>query len=345
MRVWSMRHDPHVRPLVILILTIMLLAAFDAGQGTLLSVATARSTLETFGDAGLVALGLGLTMMMREFDLSVVGVFSAAGCIAVLTGNADPWAGLLLALALGLFAGAAQGWLIVRLRLGSIGITLGGMLVLSGLAYVLSENRSLPYNNMRVALALTQPIAAVFSIRSLVTLAFFIVAAFVVGTTRIGRDLIAIGSDRRAAMIAGVNVDAMIVGVFAFSGTAAALSGVMVAYSLASASPAGLSDVIVPAATAAILGGVSLSGGTGRPLGIATGMLVLGVLHAGFNALGAPPYVEEIAMGAVLMAVAVADGPLLLRRLRTAARPPEHIPIDRNRSRRVGVRRRSQRQA
>lgn len=320
MRVASWRHDPHARPLVLFVLTIAVLAAFDGGQGTLLTVATARSTLETFSDTGLVALGLGLTMMMREFDLSVVGVFSAAGCIAVLTGNADPWIGLSLALALGLFAGLLQGWLIVRLRLGSIGVTLGGMLVLSGLAYVLSEDRSLPYNNMNVALALTQPIAGVFSIRSVLTLAFFFIAALMVGMTRLGRDLIAIGSDRRAAAIAGVNVDAIIVGVFAFSGLTAALAGTLVSYSLASASPAGLSDVIVPAATAAILGGVSLSGGTGRPLGIAIGGLILGVLHAGFNVLGTPPYVEQIAMGAVLLAVAVADGPLLLRRVRMAQR-------------------------
>lgn len=315
-----LRHDPHLRPLVILVLAVALLAMLDAGQGRFLGVATARSTFETFGDTGLVALGLGLTMMMREFDLSVVGVFSAAGCIAVLTGNDNPWLGLVLALAVGLATGAAQGWLIVRLRLSSIGVTLGGMLVLSGIAYVLSENRSLPYDNMPVALALTQPIAVVLSIRSLLTLAFFAIAAFVIGATRIGRDLIAIGSDRRAAMIAGVNVDAMTVGVFAFSGAAAALAGVLVSYSLASASPAGLSDVIVPAATAAIIGGVSLSGGTGRPLGIAIGMLALGVLHAGLNALGAPPYVDEIAMGAVLMAVAIADGPLLWRRVRMAHR-------------------------
>lgn len=314
---WS---KPLERPLVILGLTIALLAAFGVGNGPLLSLASVRSTLETASDTGLVALGLGLTMMIGEFDLSVVGVFSAAGCIAVLTGNAHPFAGLVLALGLGLFAGLAQGYLIVRLQLRSIGVTLGGMLVLSGLAYVLSENRSLPYDNMDVALALTQPIAVVFSIRSLLTLALFVIAAVVVGATRLGRDLIAMGSDRRAAMTAGVNVDAMTVGVFAFSATMAALAGVLVSYSLASASPAGLSDVIVPAATAAILGGVSLSGGTGRPLGIAIGTLVLGALHAGLNALGAPPYAEQIAMGAVLLAVAVADGPLLLRRVRMARR-------------------------
>jgi ribose/xylose/arabinose/galactoside ABC-type transport system permease subunit len=107
----------------------------------------------------------------------------------------------------------------------------------------------------------------------------------------------------------------------------AALTGVLVSYSLASASPAGLSDVIVPAATAAILGGVSLTGGTGRPFGIAIGMLVLGALHAGLNALGAPPYAEQIAMGAVLLAVAVADGPLLLRRVRMARRWLDHRPM------------------
>ena len=121
-------------------------------------------------------------------------------------------------------------------------------------------------------------------------------------------------------MIAGVHVDAFIIGTFAFSGICAALSGALVSYSLASASPAGLSDVIVPAAAAAILGGVSLGGGTGRPLGIATGVLILAVLRSGLNAVGAPPYVNDIAMGAILLTVAILDGPYLMRRLGRTAR-------------------------
>jgi ribose/xylose/arabinose/galactoside ABC-type transport system permease subunit len=320
MRMAALLRGDHARPIVILVLVVVLFSGLDAGQGRFLAGATAFSAFETFGDTGLIALGLGLTMMMREFDLSVVGVFSLAGCIAVLTGGHNPWLGLAIALAVGVASGLVQGCLIVWLRLGSIGVTLGGMLVTSGIAYVISQSRTLPYDNMSVAMTLTQPIAVVFSIRSLLTLAAFIIAALVIGVTRIGRDIIAIGSERRAAMTAGVNVDGTIVGVFVFSAAAAAFDGVLVAYSLASASPAGLADVIVPAATAAILGGVSLSGGTGRPLGIAVGMLVLGVLHAGFNALGAPPYVNEIAMGAVLVAVAIADGPQLMRRVRMAGR-------------------------
>lgn len=322
----SLRNDPHFRPLVILAACILLLAAVDGGRGRFVSAATPFSTLQTFANGAMVALGLGLAMMIREFDLSVVGIFGLAGCIAVMTGQANPWLGIGCALALGVAAGIVQGLIIVRFAVGSVGVTLGGLLIFVGIAYVLTESQSLPYENLRVALLVNEPVAGIFSLRSLVNLALFGAAALVVGFTRLGRDLIAIGSDRRAAMIAGVNVDAFVVGIFAFSGFCAAASGALVSYSLASASPAGLSDVLVPAAAAAILGGVSLGGGTGRPLGIATGVLILAVLRSGLNAVGAPPFVNDVAMGAILLTVAILDGPYLMRRLgriapRVRARP------------------------
>ncbi|MGD0023015.1 MAG: ABC transporter permease [Xanthobacteraceae bacterium] len=310
-----LRSDQHVRPLGLLAVCIIVLALADWGQGRFLSAATAFSTFEIFATIGPVALGLGLTMMIREFDLSVIGMFSMAGCIAVITGADSPWIGLALALAAGLAGGLAQGFIIVRLRLGSVGVTLGGLLVFTGIAAVLTENRSLPYDNMQLALALKTPLAGVLSIRSVVALAIFAITAFIMAATRVGRDVIAIGSDRRAAMIAGVDVDGLMIGIFAFSSVCAALSGVLVSYSLASASVTAVSVIIVPAAAAAILGGVSLSGGTGRPLGIGVGVLVLAVLSTGFNAIGAPPYVNDIAMGAILLTVAILDGPYLMRRL------------------------------
>lgn len=313
-----LRDDPHIRPLIILAACILGLAVIDAKS--VLTVATAASGFETFATLGLVALGLGLTMMIREFDLSVVGMYSMAGCIAVIMGADNPWLGLACALTAGLIGGLAQGWIIVRLRLGSVGVTLGGLLVFAGIAYVVTENRALPYENMEVALGLNVAFAGIFSLRSLVTIAIFVAAALVIGLTRYGRDIIAIGSDRRAAMTAGVDVDALVIAIFGFSGFCAALSGALLSYSLASASPAGLSDVIVPAAAAAILGGVSLAGGTGRPLGIAIGVLSLAMLRAGFNAVGAPPYVNQIAMGGILLTVAVLDAPYLARRLSALVR-------------------------
>ena len=315
MSMWRRLGDPQVRPFAILAACILLLVAMDGGGARFLSVTTAYSTLQTFATIGLVTLGLGLTMLIREFDLSVVGMFGLAGCVAVLTGAQDPWVGIALALAIGLGAGIVQGIIIVRLHLASVGVTLGGLLVCTGIASVLTENRSLPYDNLPVALLLNARFAAIFSIRSVVALAVFVIVAAVFAWTRLGRDIVAIGSDRRAAITAGVGVDSLVIGVFTFSGLCAALSGVLLSYSLASASPAGLSEVIGPAAAGAILGGVSLGGGSGRPWGIAAGALTLAVLRSGLNAVGAPPFVNDIAMGAVLLIVAILDGPYLTRRL------------------------------
>src|SRR3954469_23593316 len=119
-----LRDDHHMRPLFILAACIVGLALIDPQD--FLTLATAASSLETFATISLVTLGLGLTMMIREFDLSVVGMYGMAGCIAVLTGTHYPWLGLWLALAIGVTAGIVQGLLIVRLHLSSVGVTLGG---------------------------------------------------------------------------------------------------------------------------------------------------------------------------------------------------------------------------
>ena len=104
-------------------------------------------------------------------------------------------------------------------------------------------------------------------------------------------------------------------GAFTFSGVMAALSGSMLSYGLASASPSGLSEVLVPSAAAAILGGVSLSGGTGTPFGVAAGALTLTMLRSGLNAVAAPPFAHDLATGLILLAVAVSDAPYLMRRM------------------------------
>jgi ribose/xylose/arabinose/galactoside ABC-type transport system permease subunit len=302
---------PKNRPYLFLAGTVFLLTVLDWNGGRFLTSATAFSVLQTFATLGPAALGLGMTMLVREFDLSIAGVFGLAGCVAVLTGGESAWLGLLLGILTGAAFGFVQGVIITSLGLPSIAVTLGGLLIAVGMAFVLTESQSIVYGNMDLALRLNERIATVFSPRSLVAAATFVVAAIVLGLTRIGRDMVALGSDRRSAEIVGLNVKTILIGTFICSGALAAGSGALLSYSLTSAAPSGLSDVLVPAAAAAILGGVSLSGGTGTPAGIAAGVLTLAVMRAGLNAIGAPPYAHDLAMGAILLAVAVLDAPRL----------------------------------
>src|SRR5690606_5004895 len=274
---------------------------------------------EPSATAGMVPLGTGVTMSMRAFDLSVAGVVGMAGCIAVMTGATYPLLGVVIAGGIGAAGGAAQGYSVDRLGLSSIGVTLGGLLISIGLAYVLTRSTAIAYDNLDVALSMSNRYLGVFSIRSLLALALFAAAGLVIGLTRIGRDVIAAGSNRQAAIVAAVNVRGLLIGAFAFSGALAAAGGALLSYSPASASPTALSDVLVPAAAAAIIGGVSLAGGSGGPFGIACGVLVLAVLRAGFNAIGAEPWVSEVSTALILLAVALLDAPLLLKRRRSPA--------------------------
>jgi ribose/xylose/arabinose/galactoside ABC-type transport system permease subunit len=306
---------PYLRPLGVLLAVFMLLVAMDGGAGRFLNSSFCFSVLQLFATVGPIALGVGLTMLIREFDLSVAGMVGMAACVAVLTGGDYPLVGLAAALGVGFVAGLIQGLIIARLRLSSIGVTLGGLLVFFGGSYALTESRSIEYPNLDVAAALGRHVLVIFSIPSLTIVIIYMIVALIFGLTKLGRDLIAVGSDRHAALSAGVRVNGLLVATFCFSGTLAAMCGALLGYSLASAQPTGLANVLVPATTAAILGGVSLSGGTGRPIGIALGAFTLCVLQSGLNVLGLSSYAHEILVGLVLLAIAVFDGTAFATRL------------------------------
>ena len=306
---------PAARPFTIMAGAILVMALIDRGTGYFFSPGTIFSVMQLFATLGLVALGLGLSMLVREFDLSVAGMVGLAGAIAVMTGVTNPWLGVFLGVGAGVASGVLQGIIMIWLGLSSVGVTLGGLLTLQGLTYVLTDNRTIGYPNIAVALKLNAPIADLVSVRSVAALAVFVLAALVMTCTHIGRDVIATGSDRRASRIAGLNTDRIVIGVFAASGACAALAGVLLSYSLGAASPVALADVLAPAAAAAIVGGVSVVGGRGSPMGIAAGVLTLCVLRSGLSAIGVEPHVHDLVTGIILVVIAVLDAPDLARRV------------------------------
>ena len=307
--------SPSGRPFLLLAAIVLAFCLVDWGHGRFVNRATAFSVLQQFATIGPVALGLGLTMIAREFDLSVGSMMSLAGCVAVMLGAEHPLIGLAAAMLVGAVSGVTQGAIMVALRLSSVGVTLGGLLIVSGIAYVLTDNTTIGYPRMDIAMLVNEPVLGIFSVRNTVAIALFLVATFLFFLTRVGRDVTAVGSDPRAALVAGVGVDRILIGLFAISGMLTALAGALLSYSLAAASPVALVDALVPATAAAIIGGVSLSGGRGTPVGIAGGVLVLAVLRSGLTAIGVPPFVHDIVTGGVLLAVALLDAPELQRRL------------------------------
>lgn len=308
---------PNGYPVLALLGVFAVLLLLEGGNGRLVQASTFFSVMQLFATLGPVALAIGLTMIAGEFDLSVAGVFAAAGAVAVLTGQNDPLLGLACAVAAGTAFGALQGSLVVMLRIPAIALTLGGLLFTLGFTYVLTGGATINMTDRTITTWLhATPVSTVLSNRAALVVLLFVLAAAILGLSRYGRDLIATGSNRHGARVAGVNTSGILICVFALSGALAAFGGAILSFSLAAASAVGLSDVLVPAVTAAILGGVSLGGGKGRPLGIAVGVVTFCLLRSGLSALGIHPAMLETITGGMLLTVAILDAPAFTERMR-----------------------------
>ena len=274
---------------------------------------------QNFASYGLVALALGITIIAGEFDLSVSSMYLLGGMVAVLTGAGSPLLGILAALGTAIIVGAVQGGLISGFRLNSMPVTLGGYLVVLGITYLLGHSKSVFYENYNgrpqarragpADLLDQEPRGRSGSSSSPRSCSGICASA---------------GTSARSAATGGRRawpaspVDRLLVGVFVISALGAALPGALLSYSLATASPTNIGfDVLTFSATAALIGGVSLSGGKGGAVGIAAGVLSLSVLQEILAILRSPDYVSSLITGGLLVLFTIVWAPELAQWFRT----------------------------
>jgi ribose/xylose/arabinose/galactoside ABC-type transport system permease subunit len=268
---------------------------------------------QIFADYGLISLAIGLAMIAGEYDLSTAGAYALGAVIAVKLGGGSPLLGLAAALGVGLVAGLVQGTVVARLNMSAVPVTLGGYLILFGLNHELSGSKTVNFENYTIGLRLDDPILKIFSLRSLITLSVFAVVFLALRFTRIGAELRAVGGDRRASRTAGVPVQRLLIGVLIVSGLCSTAAGGLKAFSLASANPdIGLTPLIF-GTIAALLGGVSLTGGRGSVVGILAGVLSYATLQETLAIIGAEDWQSQLTTGGLLFVVAALTAPHLKR--------------------------------
>ncbi len=314
-----------VLPAVALLATVVLFGVTAAVTGRSISLFDAFNTLQGVAQLGLLALPLGLTMIAGEFDLSVVGVAALGGMVAVQTGQQNPVLGVVVAILAGAVVGALQGTVIARLRLASMPVTIATYIILLGVTNVMSNGLTVTYTNIDATLFVDQVLLGILSPRSIITLVLFVLIALLLGRSRLGPELRAIGDDRRAARAAGVRADALLIGLFITSGMLAALGGALLSYSYSSANPDPGDASLVLAVVAALIGGVSLAGGRGTVWGLLVGTLVVAMLSQIVIFATLPGYVTQLVFAGFLTIVLIVDAPGIRSRLaRALARRKEN---------------------
>lgn len=304
-----------VYPFAILALAalgMVLLPRMTSGTVTLINV---YDVGQIFADYGLIALAIGVAMMAGEYDLSTAGAYALGAVVAVKLGGHSPLLGLAAALGVGLVAGLVQGGIVSRLNMSAVPVTLGGYLVLFGLNQELAHSKTVNFENYTIGLTLDEPILQIFSLRSLICLSIFAVVFLALRFTRLGAEVRAVGGDRRASRTAGVPVRRVLIGVLIVSGLCSTAAGALKAFSLASANPdVGLTPLIF-ATIAALLGGVSLTGGRGSVLGIFAGVLSYATLQETLAIIGAEDWQSQLTTGSLFVVVAALTAPHLKREL------------------------------
>ncbi|WP_299816524.1 ABC transporter permease [uncultured Roseibium sp.] len=293
-------------PLIgLLLLCVFLSIATDS----FLSFRNFLNILDQITVLGIMAVGMTFVILIGGIDLSVGSVLALS---MMVLGYLNVEAGMPMAIAISgallasAVAGAVSGLLITAFRIPAFIATLAMMSIARGVANMITNGSQIigfpAWFNMGAIIRyggfLTMTVA--------VMLIVFTVATLYLRYREGGRSLYAIGGNPEVARLAGINVQRTTVLVYVASAVLSGLAGVLLAARLDAVQPSSGVAYELDAIAAVVIGGTSLSGGTGGVVGTIVGVLIIGVLRNGLNLIGVSPFLQAVIIGSVIvLAVAV----------------------------------------
>lgn len=256
----------------------------------------------------IIAVGLTYVIISAGIDLSVGSILAFSGVVMAQSLRAGLPLPVAIAIGIGVGAscGVVNGVLIAFGRLPPFIATLGMMSVARGAALLVTDGRPVSGFDESFRWLATGEVAGVPA-PVVIMVVVYALAHFTLRRTKFGRYTYAIGGNEEAALLSGVPVRLYKVGIYAACGALAGLASVLLTARLNSAQPiAGLSYEL-DAIAATVIGGTSLMGGRGSVVGTLIGALIMGVLRNGLNLLGVSSFIQQVVIGAVIIAAVLLD--------------------------------------
>lgn len=297
---------PRLLPGRLVILLAGLIVALSAMEPRFYSLDNFVNILVQISIDGILACGMTLAVLTGGLDLSIGSVAALSGVLFVLVSSEAVGLAGFVALGAGVAVGFVNGWLIARLRLNPLIVTLGAMAALQGIALWLSRGYPLPGPGGQF-----ETLGGGFFCHIPLPIVLFGLTAgaaqLLLSYSQFGRDVYALGGNREAARVGEVPVAGREWSVYVISAALAAFAGMILASRLNTGSPIIGQDAPLQALVAVVLGGTSLSGGKGGVRQTVLGLIVLGVLSNGLNLLNVGPAFQWGIKGSVLIVFAALD--------------------------------------
>ena len=301
-----------------LLVIVIVVNAFTGGS--FLSPGNIINVLRQITYNAILAIGQTFVIITTGIDLSIGSLVSLCGVVMAIFANASGLSGVPLivataavGVAIGGTAGLINALPVVKLRLPPFITTLAMMLMARGLAYNISGGRPVAlasdaFTTMGIGFLLPGifglpgiPVAVIWMA------AVAVLLAILLGRTRFGRYVYALGGNEEAARLAGVPVGRIKTLVYVISGACAGIASLLLMARFSSGSPQTGYGFELPAIAAAVVGGTSLMGGRGLVIGTFFGALLIGVLNNVMNLLHIQSYTQEIVLGGVILIAVILD--------------------------------------
>ena len=290
---------------ILLLLMMLFMTIVNRNFLTLSNLTNIFIEMSTYGT---ITMAMTIAIICGEFDLSAGATYAL--CSVFFLKNLDTmgiFPAILVTVLIGAAVGFVNGFLVAKLDIPAFVATLGSMTYVRGIALLYTDGQ--PVSNANQAIYQWGN-GSFLGIPNLVLtfLIFVVITECFLKFTKSGREIYAVGGNRKIAELAGINAQKSKLLIFVILGIAAGIAGVMISCRMASGSAALLGlNTSMSAISAVVVGGTSLSGGSGSAVRSLIGLLVISVLFNALTLLGIGAYYQQLIRGLVVIIIVAID--------------------------------------
>ncbi len=277
-------------------------------SSSFLSVSNLFNVVKQITVAGIVGCGMTFVILTGGIDLSVGSIVGLAGAIAagILVSTENVFLAILAALGIGIVCGAINGFFVAQCEIPPFIATLGMMTLLRGCVLVYTKGAPIAikvdaYKFIGKGTILGVPVPI------LLLVILYLIAHYILTQTGFGRSIYALGGNKEAARLSGIRVKYSEWIVYIFNGLMSGIAAIVLTARLGSAQSTSGEGIEMDAIAAVILGGTSLSGGTGFVLPTVIGAMIMGIIDNILTLMNVNPHATNIVKGAVVLLAVMVD--------------------------------------
>lgn len=295
--------------LVIALIIVSVIFTIISPRHVFFSIRNVSNILVNSSITLIMAAGCTIAMLLGGMDISQYAVATLASVTAALCmeNGMNVFIAILLLILISAAAGAVNATFVSLFKIPAVVTTMGSMQIFRGIAYIITNARTIMINDPRYLVVGRTYIFNVIPVSILLMALVYVITWYVLKYTSFGRKVFAVGGNAHASYLSGISAAKIQFGAMMYSAVCAGLGGFLLSSQTGAAIPSSGVGSEMSILSGVILGGISLSGGKGKISGTILGVLVIAAIKNGLTLCNVDSFVQMIIEGSILIAAVLLD--------------------------------------